>query len=105
MTASEALHSNQTLGRSAEVSLLACAGCFRQIQGAMASPILDFSHLTPDERIELAEQLWDSLEPEALSPTDGQVTELRCRRAELEADGEPGEPWQAVLKEISERGA
>ncbi|HET7622101.1 MAG TPA: addiction module protein [Gemmatimonadaceae bacterium] len=70
----------------------------------MASPILDFSHLTPEERIELAEQLWDSLEPQSLGPTAEQVTELRRRRAELEADGEPGEPAHQVLDEIAERG-
>jgi putative addiction module component (TIGR02574 family) len=71
----------------------------------MAAPILDFSHLTPDERIELAEQLWDSLEPGAVGPDDEQVAELRRRRAALAADGDPGEPWEQVLDEIAERGA
>ncbi|HEY9427231.1 MAG TPA: addiction module protein [Gemmatimonadaceae bacterium] len=70
----------------------------------MASPIIDFSHLTPEERIELAEQLWDSLEPQSVVPTAEQTTELRRRRAELEADGEPGEPAHQVLDEIAERG-
>lgn len=71
----------------------------------MASPILDFSHLTPDERIELAEQLWDSLEPAMIGPDEEQLVELRRRRATLEADGDPGEPWEQVLDEIAERGA
>ena len=71
----------------------------------MATPILDFSHLTPDERIELAEQLWDSLVPSAVGPDDDQLAELRRRRAELAADGDPGEPWEQVLDEIAERGA
>jgi putative addiction module component (TIGR02574 family) len=31
----------------------------------MTSPIFDFSHLTPEERIQLAEELWDSLDPTA----------------------------------------
>ena len=70
----------------------------------MASPILDFSHLTPEERIELAEQLWDSLEPQDVGPTAEQVAELRRRRAALEADGDPGEPADRVLDEIAERG-
>jgi putative addiction module component (TIGR02574 family) len=70
----------------------------------MAAPILDFSHLTPDERIELAEQLWDSLEPADVGPDDAQAAELRRRRAELAADGAPGEPWRAVLDGIAERG-
>jgi putative addiction module component (TIGR02574 family) len=71
----------------------------------MAAPLFDFSHLTPDERIELAEQLWDSLEPEAIGEHEEQIAELRRRRAELEADGDPGEPWEQVLDEIAERGA
>lgn len=70
----------------------------------MATPILDFSHLTPDERIELAEQLWDSLEPEAVAPSAEQLAELRRRRAELDTDGDPGEPGDQVLDEIAERG-
>ena len=70
----------------------------------MASPILDFSHLTPEERIELAEQLWHSLETQSVGPTSEQVAELRRRREELEADGEPGEPAHQVLDEIAERG-
>lgn len=70
----------------------------------MATPILDFSHLTPAERIGLAEQLWDSLEPQDVGPTAEQVAELRRRRAELEADGDPGEPADRVLDEIAERG-
>ena len=70
----------------------------------MATPIFDFSHLTPEQRIELAEQLWDSLEPAALAPDEAQVAELRRRRAELAEDGDPGEAWEQVLDEIAERG-
>jgi putative addiction module component (TIGR02574 family) len=71
----------------------------------MAAPLFDFSHLTPDERIELAEQLWDSLEPAAVDPDEAQVAELRRRRAALAADDDPGEPWEQVLDDIRERGA
>jgi hypothetical protein len=38
----------------------------------MATPVLDFSHLSPEQRIELAE---------------------------LAADGDPGEPWQRTIRE------
>ena len=70
----------------------------------MAHPIIGFSHLTPAERIELAAALWDSLEPTAVAPDDDQLSELRRRRPDLEADGDLGEPWESVLDEIEERG-
>jgi hypothetical protein len=37
----------------------------------MAAPIFDFSHLTPAERIELAEQLWDRRRAGCFDPTRG----------------------------------
>jgi len=71
----------------------------------MAAATFDFSHLTPDERIDLAERLWNSLETGPLAPTEAQGAELRRRRAELELDGDLGEPWQDVLRSIAARGA
>ena len=72
----------------------------------MSNSIIDFSHLTPAERIELAEQLWDSLEPRdraEMARADEQTAELRRRRAALDEDGDPGEPWEAVLDQIEAR--
>ncbi len=71
----------------------------------MSAPIFDFSHLTPAERIELAEQLWDSLEPAALQISSAQEDELRRRRQELREASDPGEPWGQALDDIEERGA
>lgn len=69
----------------------------------MEKPRLDFSMLTADERITLAEQLWDSVEP--TGPIDGELEgELRQRQAELAADGDLGEPGEQVLDEIATRG-
>lgn len=34
----------------------------------MATPVLDFSHLSPEQRIELAKQLWASLDPATVGP-------------------------------------
>jgi putative addiction module component (TIGR02574 family) len=70
----------------------------------MAQPLFDFSHLSPAERIELAEQLWDSLDASAAPLTDDQAAELRARRAALEADRDPGEPWEQALDEIERHG-
>jgi putative addiction module component (TIGR02574 family) len=71
----------------------------------MSAPIFDFGHLTPAERIELAEQLWDSLAPSAPGLSPAQEKELRRRRAELRSDESPGEPWETAVDEIEERGA
>jgi putative addiction module component (TIGR02574 family) len=70
----------------------------------MASPVLDFSHLTPEQRILLAEQLWDSLDPATVGPSDTDIASLRERRAELAKDSEPGEPWQTAIQELKQRG-
>ena len=65
---------------------------------------MDFSHLTPDQRIELAEQLWDSLDPAAIEPSEEDLAMLRARRAELTKDGDPGEPWQQIIEALRQRG-
>lgn len=70
----------------------------------MATPIIDFTHLTPDQRIELAEQLWDSLDPDLVGPSIGDAELLRARRDELKTDGEPGEPWRQTIQELKTRG-
>lgn len=49
-------------------------------------PKFDFSHLTPAERLELAEQLWDSLNADAIPVTGPQAAELRRRRALLDQE-------------------
>ena len=71
----------------------------------MSAPLFDFSHLTPEERIELAEQLWDSLEPSLLRPGPEDAAELRRRRAALDADGSLGQPWRQALDELESGGA
>jgi putative addiction module component (TIGR02574 family) len=70
----------------------------------MAHPLFDFSHLSPAERIELAERLWDSLEPAAAPLSETQAAELRHRRATLDTDNDPGEPWEQALDEIEKHG-
>ena len=69
----------------------------------MPKSAIDFSHLTPAERIQLAEDLWDSLPAEALPLTVAQTDELRRRRETLRADPNSGQDWQEALGEI-ERG-
>jgi putative addiction module component (TIGR02574 family) len=71
------------------------------------NPKFDFSHLTPAERIELAQDLWDSLDPahvaDAFPLTDEQRAELDRRLAELDANPGLGRPWEDVEAEIRAR--
>ncbi len=69
----------------------------------MGARIFDFSHLTPAERIELAEQLWDSLEPESEGTDEALATDLRRRRAELRAAGDLGLEGNRALDEVATR--
>ena len=71
----------------------------------MSAPLFDFSHLTPEEGIELAEQLWDSLDPSQLRPGPEDNAELRRRRAVLETDDSLGQPWRQALDELESGGA
>jgi putative addiction module component (TIGR02574 family) len=72
----------------------------------MAGTEFDFSHLTADERVELAEELWDSLAEihEALPLTKPQEEELDRRLADYRVSNDPGTPWAKALSEIKESG-
>lgn len=70
----------------------------------MASPKIDFSHLTPAERIELIEALWDSLEPGQAAPlTPKLAAELERRGAEADADPHAGRTWDEVMAKLEKR--
>jgi len=61
--------------------------------------------LTRDEKLQLLEELWDSLEPDDIPLTDVQRRELDQRLDELEREGPRGIPWEQVLREIQGRSA
>ncbi len=71
----------------------------------MPKPVVDIASLTRDERLELLEQLWDSLAaaPEALPLTFAQQQELDRRLDDLDREGAVGVPWEDVLREIRRR--
>jgi len=68
----------------------------------MALPQLDIQRLTAEERIELAEALWESLResPDRIPLTPAQAQEIDRRVAEYREDGQPGRPWREALDEI-----
>jgi putative addiction module component (TIGR02574 family) len=66
---------------------------------------LNLSQLNVRERLELIDQIWDSL-PESVAPQDvpeWDLAELAKRRAEADARPGEGRPWREVLAELTSR--
>ena len=66
---------------------------------------IDIATLSPEERLKLLEQLWDSLSssPDAVPMTKPQREELDRRLDELDREGPGGIPWEEVQRRISSR--
>jgi len=66
---------------------------------------LDLSKLSVAERIQLAEDLWDSVAEETggLPLTAAQKAELDRRLDDLERDPDAGEPWDVVRSRLEKR--
>lgn len=71
----------------------------------MATRRFDYSHLTPAERIQLAEELWDSVTPGDITLSRTQAEELDRRREHLRKHGSQGRPWREALEELKKRHA
>ena len=58
----------------------------------------EIAALSVDERIALAQAIWDSIAAEAHAPvlSDEQRQELRRRAAEDESDPQSGIPWEQI---------
>ena len=71
----------------------------------MAKLEIDINKLSPEERLDLIEELWDSLstDPAKIPLTDAQANELDRRLAEMDQDDSLGIPWETVLARIRER--
>ena len=69
----------------------------------MAAPRVDISKLSPAERLQLVEELWDSLTPDEVPLTPTQAAELDRREALHNGDPTRGRPWRDVLDEIEQR--
>jgi len=76
----------------------------------MGDPAFDYRHLSLAERLQLVEDIWDSIadevrrDPAALPLTDEQREELRRRRAAYERDPAAAVPWEQVRARLFERG-
>jgi putative addiction module component (TIGR02574 family) len=71
----------------------------------MGKPELNIADLSPEERLRLIEELWDSLsgKPGAIPLTNAQREELDRRLDDLESSGSEGIPWEEVLHQIRSR--
>lgn len=76
--------------------------------GMTKAPLRDeLRKLSLAERLELVEELWDSIaaecERDSIALTDEQRADLERRLAEADADPAGGAPWEEVLERIRQR--
>lgn len=64
---------------------------------------IDIKNLSPEERLALLGDIWDSLDPEDVPVTEVQRAELDRRLDDLERDRNLGIPWEEVLRQIRDR--
>lgn len=65
----------------------------------------DLAKLSVDERLELMDELWASLQPEAdsLPMTEWNAAEIRRRLEAFEKDGNRGRPAEEVFAELKRK--
>ena len=68
---------------------------------------IDITRLSLEDRLDLLEQLWDSLSatPQAVPLTPAQREELDRRLDEIDREGPVGIPWDEVLRHLRSRTA
>jgi putative addiction module component (TIGR02574 family) len=64
---------------------------------------IDFTKLSPQERLELIGRLWDSLDSKDVRLTPAQQAELDRRLATLDADIAAGSTWEQIEAELDRR--
>ena len=69
----------------------------------MGKPALDLSKLTADEKLELIDDLWQSLSSDDLPLSSELRAELDRRLDRLDLEGPVGVPWEDVRAEMTTR--
>ena len=71
----------------------------------MAKLEINIDKLTPEERLDLIEELWDSLseDPAKIPLTEAQAKELDRRLEDMDKDSSLGIPWNTVMERIRNR--
>jgi putative addiction module component (TIGR02574 family) len=63
----------------------------------------EITRLSPDERLALIEQLWDSLDDDQVPLTPAQQAELQRRLATLDHDRTQSVTWETLKAELAQR--
>lgn len=66
-------------------------------------PILDYSHLTARERLDLIEEIWESIDADAVPLTTAQEAELARRLETFDEDIKQGTIWEDFEAELDRR--
>jgi putative addiction module component (TIGR02574 family) len=66
---------------------------------------IDLTTLSVSERIQLVEDLWDSIAAETgeVPLTDAQIAELERRLADMDREPQAGDSWEIVRARIEKR--
>jgi len=83
------------------VSAFDSSGSWPNINPTMST--LDFSHLSQQERLDLIEALWESLEAGGVALTNAQACEIDSRVAMLDANPQDGRDAFDVLADFRRR--
>lgn len=66
-------------------------------------PSIDFSHLSPEERLDLISEIWESLEAVDVPLTPAQEAEIDRRLATLDEDIKLGRDADVVVTDLRRR--
>jgi putative addiction module component (TIGR02574 family) len=69
----------------------------------MSDIVSDLAGLSPQDRLQLIEWLWDSLDDHEVPLSDAQRKELSRRLSSFEQDREHGVTWETLKAELQER--
>jgi putative addiction module component (TIGR02574 family) len=67
------------------------------------STVADIAGLSPEERLSLIGELWDSLSDSEARPTEAQLAELKNRLISFERDAADATGWDTLKAELRSR--
>jgi len=65
----------------------------------------EITRLSPEERLTLIGELWDSLDPAAVPVPPSQLAELRRRLDSFEQDRSGGMTWEQLCAQLARRAS